>query len=78
MNNLTYVIIPTANINDIDFAQVVEKKETLRYKLDGSEFIVKFSGGQVPPDLEPYAKRTQDEVLEFIRNPINGWVEEDS
>ena len=73
MNNLTYVIVPTTEIDNIDFIGVLENKITVRYKIDGTQFIVKFEGS-VPSDLSSYRIYTQDEILEYINNDTNGWV----
>lgn len=43
-NHKTYIIIPTTEKDNINYSQVNEGKETLRYSLDNSEFIVKWDG----------------------------------
>lgn len=70
---MKYCIIPTSEIDNINFAQVVEFRDTLRYKTDESEFIVKYTQTK-PTSLEPYADYTHSEILEFINNPANGWI----
>lgn len=70
---MKYCIIPTSEIDNINFAEVVEFRDTLRYKTDESEFIVKYTQTK-PTSLEPYADYTHSEILEFINNPANGWI----
>ena len=70
---MKYCIIPTSEIDNINFAEVVEFRDTLRYKTDESEFIVKYTKTK-PTSLEPYADYTHSEILEFINNPANGWI----
>jgi hypothetical protein len=42
-----YVIIPTSEINKIDFTEVLETSaETCRYSVDGSKTFVKYNGNQ--------------------------------
>lgn len=40
----TYVIVDTSSISQVDFSQVVESEDALRYSIDGTKFIVKFNG----------------------------------
>jgi hypothetical protein len=68
-----YCIIPTTEINKINFINVLERKETVRYKIDESEFIVKYSG-EKPKDLEGFTDYSHSEILELINNPANGWI----
>ena len=35
----SYITIKTTQINTVDFREVVEDKATLRYSLDGTEFV---------------------------------------
>lgn len=68
----TYIIVPINKLNYINFNKVIENKETLRYNLENTEFIVKFNG-DTPTDLKDYKKYTHSEILELTRNPDNGW-----
>ena len=42
--NRKYVIIDTSSKSKVDFSQVVESEDNLRYSIDGSRFVVKFDG----------------------------------
>ena len=75
MSEMKYIIIPAADLDDIKFKQVVESKDTLRYKLDNSQFIVKLQG-TIPVDLESYISYTHTEIINIINNPANGWIEQ--
>jgi uncharacterized radical SAM superfamily Fe-S cluster-containing enzyme len=70
---MKYCIIPTTEIDNINFAQVVEFRETLRYSLDDSQFILKYEG-EKPETLQQYNSLNHQQILEFINNPANGWI----
>lgn len=45
--NRKYVIIPTTEINNIDFYEVMETSaDTCRYSVDGTKTFVKYEGDQ--------------------------------
>ena len=73
LNNMEYCIIPTIEIDNINFAKVVEFRETLRYSLDGSEFISKYEG-EKPETLNQYNSLNHKDIRAFINNPANGWI----
>lgn len=59
-DNRKYVIIPASEINNIDFAQVMETSaETCRYSVDGTQTFVKYEGDQ-PPSLEAIFDKSQE------------------
>ncbi len=69
-----YVIINKDEVESVDFNQVLEtSKETLRYKIDGSESFVKFEG-DTPSFLEGKTTYTLSEILLILNDPLNGWV----
>lgn len=70
---MNYCIIPTIEINNINFAEVVEFRNTLRYSLDGSEFILKYDGTK-PETLKQYNPLNHQVIRAFINNPANGWI----
>ncbi len=70
-----YVIIEKSYVESIDFQKVIEtSKSTLRYNLDGTKTIVKFTG-DVPSFLEGEIIYSHSEIIEIINNPDNGWVD---
>jgi len=73
--NRKYTIIPSEDIDTIDFSQVIEAKATCRYKIDNSAFIVKFTGS-TPSFLEGYTLYSVSEMLD-ITSVENGWEEEE-
>tara|TARA_R110001583_G_scaffold41335_2_gene131596 strand:+ start:6270 stop:6503 length:234 start_codon:yes stop_codon:yes gene_type:complete len=73
LKNMNYCIIPTIEINNINFAEVVEFRNTLRYSLDGSEFILKYDGTK-PETLKQYNPLNHQVIRAFINNPANGWI----
>lgn len=71
--NYTYIIVDSNNLDYINFNQIIENKNSLRYNLTKTEFIVKFKG-DTPTDLKEYKKFTHSEILVLINNPDNGWI----
>ena len=61
-NHKSYITIQTSEINTVNFAEVIEAKATLRYSLDESEFVCKWTEGApyMPTSIEavPEAKRS--------------------
>ena len=75
--NRKYVIIPLAEVEDIDFSQVMQDSaQTLRLSEDGEYTFVKFEG-DTPSFLEGKTILTNEEILAILNNPSNGWVEEE-
>ena len=71
-----YVIINKEMVEAVDFKQVIEtSKSTLRYSLDGSKTILKFTG-DIPPFLDGETIYSHSEIIEIINNPDNGWINE--
>lgn len=69
----TYIIVPVENINLINFSQVFEERESLRFNNANTLFIVKFNG-EAPIDLISYDKYTIKSLKLIINNPEKGWV----
>lgn len=73
----SYITIKTTQIDVVDFSEVIENRESLRYSLDGTEFIVKWIYGSphIPASVEavPEADRsaimTHAEALELMATP---------
>lgn len=76
-NHKSYITIKTDSINLVDFSQTIENRESLRYSLDDSEFIVKwiFGAPHIPESIEavPEADRsaimTHAEALTLMATP---------
>ena len=63
--NRKYVIIPTAEINNINFAEVLETSpDTCRYSVDGTKTFVKYDGAR-PPSVAG-TEYTHSEILEIL------------
>lgn len=65
LTNRRWCIVLTTDKANIDFSQVVEAEETLRYSLDGTKFIVKYDGAQ-PSSLSGYTEYTHSEILTIL------------
>ena len=64
--NRKYVIIPTTEVNNIDFAEVLETSaDTCRYSVDGTETFVKYEGDQ-PASVAAIELKSQ----EYTHNEI--------
>jgi hypothetical protein len=62
-----YVIVPTSEINNIDFNEVLETSaDTCSYSVDGTKTFVKYEGEQ-PPSIAALTLKSQeythDEIL---------------
>ena len=51
--NYTYIIVDSNDLDYINFNQIIENKNSLRYNIKKTEFIVKFKG-DTPTDLKQY------------------------
>ncbi len=61
-NGKSYITIQTSEINTVNFAEVLEQKDTRRESVDKSEFVVKWTEGApyMPSSIEaiPSDKRS--------------------
>ena len=72
---MKYVILNKDKVNEVDFSKVGETSaDTLRYKLDGSEFIVKYVG-EKPSFINNEQEHSHSEILIITQNPANGWID---
>jgi hypothetical protein len=80
-NHRSYITIKTTKINTVNFAEVIEEKATLRYSVDGTEFVVKWQEGSpyIPESIEavPVADKSalmsHSEVLTLMAT--EAWTE---
>jgi len=71
--NRKYVIIPLAEVEDVDFSQVQEdSSETLRLSEAGNYTFVKFTG-DTPSFLEGKTQYTHSEIRVILNNPDGIW-----
>ena len=65
MNHKSYITIKTSQIDTVNFAQVIENRENLRYSLDDSEFIVKwrFGAPYMPESIEAVPEADRSDVM---------------
>lgn len=68
--NRKYVIISATEINNVDFAEVMETSaETCRYSVDGTKTFVKYEGEQpstVSALITKSQEYTQQEILDIL------------
>lgn len=58
--NRKYVIIPTTEVDNINFAEVLETSaDTCRYSVDGTETFVKYEGDQ-PASVAAIESKSQE------------------
>jgi len=65
-NHKTYVVIDTDQKDNISWGaeNIIEGKDTLRYSLDNSEFIIKWSEGvNTPPSVLAIPSESKSELL---------------
>jgi len=69
---LEYAIINTPYLGEIDFSQICETSlNTLRYKLDDTQFIIKWDEGHLPTFIEdgsvtPFVTMNHEQALELM------------
>jgi len=69
MNNLTYCIIDSSEVGNVDFAQVLQTSaDTIRYSLDGTKTFVKYEGDQ-PSFLSGKTEHNHEEILNILSGP---------
>jgi hypothetical protein len=70
---MKYVIIPSSELSNIDFSQVLETSaSTLRYSLDSSEFLLKFKG-DTPSFLEGKTEYDYSAIMDILNG--SNWSE---
>ena len=63
---MIYVIIEASEVDNVDFSQVVENNaNSIRYKADESQAIVKFEG-DTPSFLEGKTQYSHSEILAIV------------
>ena len=73
LNMKKFVIINSNQVSSIDFNEVLETNaNTLRYKLDGSQTFVKFTG-DTPSFVTDETIYEEDNFHSFIGDYSNGW-----
>jgi len=70
-----YAIVNTVDIDDIAFSDLTSQRANVRYKIDESQFLVKFTSESTPPTLNDYTIYTQSSILTLLQNIDNGWQE---
>ena len=62
---LSYIVIKISQLDNIDFNQVYESKETVRKSVDNSEFILKWLKGSptLPESIEAIPESDRGNIL---------------
>jgi len=72
---MKYLILLTSELSNIDFSQVLETSEnTVRYSLDNSKFLLKFTG-ETPSFLEGIQTYNYSEIMNILNS--SEWAQED-
>ena len=71
-----YGIILTADIDNVDFSQVPQNRDTVRYSLDGTQFVIKWNSDAVPTFITdgsviPFLTLTHEQCLVLMAS--NEW-----
>lgn len=78
---LEYAIINSGYLEEIDFSQICETSpKTLRYKLDRTQFVIKYHDGDIPSFIEdgsvtPFVTMNHEQVLELMNT--SAWSDND-
>ena len=61
----SYITIKTTEIDTVDFSQVIENRDSLRYSLDDSEFVCKwiFGAPSIPSSVEAVPEADRSAIL---------------
>ena len=61
----SYITIKTSAIDIVNFAEVIESRENLRYSLDDSEFVCKWIYGSphIPSSIESVPESDRSAIL---------------
>jgi len=69
----TYCIMSASDLGLVDFSKIEETSaDTLRYNLDGSKFIVEYSGVK-PSFLAGLTDYTHTQIKDLIHDVSQGW-----
>ena len=69
MDNRTYVIINAADVEEVDFSEVLETSEdTLRWSVDHTKTFVKFVG-EAPSFLDGKTEYNYPEIMAVLSTP---------
>jgi hypothetical protein len=78
---LEYAIINLEYLGEIDFSQICETSpQTLRYKLDKTQFVIKYHDGNIPSFIEdgsvtPFVTMNHEQTLELMAT--SAWSDND-
>lgn len=68
-----YCIVSASDLSLVDFSEIEDTSaDTLRYSLDGSKFIVEYSGVK-PSFLAGLADYTHTQIKDLIHDVSQGW-----
>jgi len=71
-NNLKYIIVPTSELDSIDFTKVIQDHGDVRYSSDGQFFIVKYEGNK-PYCLYGKTVYTHEQILGIVNDVNDIW-----
>ena len=65
----SYITIKTTQIDTVDFSQVIENRDSLRYSLDNTEFICKwvFGAPHIPTSVEAVPEADRSAILTHLQ-----------
>tara|TARA_S200002703_G_scaffold72891_1_gene62998 strand:+ start:107 stop:334 length:228 start_codon:yes stop_codon:yes gene_type:complete len=73
---MIYVILNYSELSSVDFSLIEESSSTIRRSLDGTKFIVKYSGKD-PSFVSGKTKYTHSEISAILNDYDLGWIEQD-
>ncbi|QDP54125.1 MAG: hypothetical protein GOVbin1629_61 [Prokaryotic dsDNA virus sp.] len=75
---MLFSILDISLLNDVNYNEVTEDSHlTVRKNVDQTLFIIGFPANKIPLIAEGEVHYTNQELLDLIINPVNGWVEEE-
>ena len=73
---MIYVIMNYSELSSVDFSLLEESSSTVRRSLDGTRFIIEYSG-EDPSFVSGKTKYTHSEISVIINDYDEGWNEQD-
>ena len=75
---MLFSILDISLLNDVNYNEVTEDSAlTVRKNNDQTLFIIGFPANKIPSIAEKENHYTNQEMLDIIADPANGWVEEE-
>jgi|TARA_R110000751_G_scaffold87676_1_gene173653 hypothetical protein len=74
---MIYCILDILELEIVNYSEVYQDSaSTVRKNNDESAFIISFNKNSIPPIAESPEKYTHSQMLSYLSDPSNGWIDE--